>query len=71
VKAFVEGVTAGAVGAIAGAVIVLARKSLIDPIAIGIAVSSLLLLLRAKKLPEPLLILGAALVGVAVKELHR
>jgi chromate transporter len=70
VKAFVEGVTAGAVGAIAGAVVVLARKSLIDPIAIGIALVSLLILLRVKKLPEPLLILGAALVGVAVKALH-
>ena len=71
VKAFVEGVTAGAVGAIAGAVVVLARKSLVDPIAIGIALVSLLILLRVKKLPEPLLILGSALVGVAVKTLHR
>jgi chromate transporter len=71
VKAFVEGVTAGAVGAIAGAVIVLARKSLVDPSAIGIALGSLLILLRVKKLPEPLLILGAALLGVAVKELHQ
>jgi len=70
VKAFVEGVTAGAVGAIAGAVVVLARRSLIDPVAIGIALVSLLLLLRVKKLPEPLLILGAALVGVAVKAVH-
>jgi chromate transporter len=71
VKAFVEGVTAGAVGAIAGAVVVLARKSLADPIAIAIALVSLLILLRVKKLPEPLLILGAALVGVTVKALHR
>ena len=70
VKAFVEGVTAGAVGAIAGAVVVLARKSLVDPIAIGIALVSLLILLRVKKLSEPLLILGAALVGIAVKELR-
>jgi chromate transporter len=71
VKAFVEGVTAGAVGAIAGAVVVLARKSLVDRMAIAIALVSLLILLRVKKLPEPLLILGAALVGVASKALHR
>ena len=71
VKAFVEGVTAGAVGAIAGAVVVLARKSLVDPIAIGIALVSLLVLLRVKRLPEPLLIVGAALVGVAIKTWHR
>jgi chromate transporter len=71
VKAFVEGVTAGAVGAIAGAVVVLARKSLVDPIAIGIALVSLLILLRAKRLPEPVLILGAALVGIGAKALQR
>lgn len=70
VKAFVEGVTAGAVGAIAGAVVVLARKSLVDPMAVGIALLSLLILLRVKKLPEPLLILGAALVGIALKTLR-
>src|SRR5258706_9289691 len=71
VKAFVEGVTAGAVGAIAGAVVVLARKSLVDPIAIGIALVSLLILLRVKKLPEPLLILSAALLGIAIKAFPR
>jgi len=71
VKAFVDGVTAGAVGAIAGAVIVLARRSLVDPTAIAIAVVSLLMLLGVKKLPEPALILGAALVGIAVKALPR
>jgi len=71
VKAFVEGVTAGAVGAIAGAVIVLARRSLVDPIAIGIALVSLLVLLRVKKLPEPALILAAALVGITVKAFPR
>jgi chromate transporter len=71
VKAFVDGVTAGAVGAIAGAVVVLARRSLVDPVAIGIALGSLLVLLRVKKLPEPILILGAALVGVAVKALPK
>jgi chromate transporter len=71
VKAFVEGVTAGAVGAIAGAVVVLARRSLVDPIAIGIALVSLVILLRVKKLPEPLLIVAAALVGIAVKAIPR
>jgi chromate transporter len=71
VQAFVEGVTAAAVGAIAGAVVVLARRSLVDPIAIGIALVSLVILLRVKKLPEPLLIVGAGLVGFAIKAFPR
>jgi chromate transporter len=56
---FVNGVTAAATGAIAGAVVVLARRALIDVPTIVIAVITLLLL---RKLPEPLLI---ALAGVA------
>ena len=48
-----------------------APKSLVNQIAIGIAPVSLLILLRVKKLPEPLLILGAAFVGIAAKALHR
>jgi chromate transporter len=71
VQAFVEGVTAAAVGAIAGAVVVLARRSLVDPVAIGIALVSLVILLRVKKLPEPLLIVGAGLVGLAIKAIPR
>jgi chromate transporter len=66
VKAFVDGVTAGAVGAIAGAVIVLARRSLVDLPAIVIALVALGVLLRAKKAPEPLLILAAAVVGITL-----
>jgi len=49
----------------------LARRSLVDPIAIGIALASLLVLLGVKKLPEPLLILSAALVGIAIKAFPR
>lgn len=68
---FVSGVTAGAVGAIAGAVLVLARRSLIDVPTIVIAVASLALLTRFKKLPEPLLILGVGLLGVGIQAVHR
>ncbi len=66
-KGFVEGVTAGAVGAIAGAVVVLGRKSLVDVPTILIAVVSLALLLTVKKLPEPVLILAAGAVGILSK----
>lgn len=67
VKAFVGGVTAAATGAIAGAVIVLGRKSLVDVPAVLIALVTLLLLLKVKKLPEPLVIAGAGLAGLLLK----
>src|SRR5438874_4316745 len=64
VKAFVKGVTAAAVGAIAGAAYILARRSLVDlPTAI-IAIATLAVLLAIKKIPEPVLILAAGAIGV-------
>ncbi len=64
VKAFVQGVTAAAVGAIAGAAYILGRRALVDWPTALIGVATLALLLGAKKIPEPLLILAAALAGV-------
>jgi|SRR5579859_3641907 len=66
-KAFVSGVTAAATGAIAGAVFVLARRSIMDLPTALIAVLTLVLLFRWK-IPEPVLILGSAIAGLA---LHR
>ncbi|HLK06575.1 MAG TPA: chromate transporter [Candidatus Angelobacter sp.] len=66
-RAFVQGVTAAATGAIAGAIIVLARRSVTDVPTILIAVISLLLLFKWK-IPEPLLISAAAIAGLL---LHR
>ena len=70
IKDFVDGVTAGAVGAIAGAVVVLARKSIVDLPTIALAIGSLVVLWRVKKLPEPLLILASAAIGLALKTLR-
>jgi chromate transporter len=69
--AFVDGVTAAAVGAISGAAVVLAKRSLIDlPTAI-LAVVTLLLLWKFKRLQEPVIIAGAAVIGlVAYPLLH-
>jgi chromate transporter len=61
-NAFVRGVTAAATGAIAGAVAVLARRSVVDLPTALIALVTFLLLFRWK-IPEPALILGAAVVG--------
>jgi chromate transporter len=64
-RAFVQGVTAAATGAIAGAIIVLARRSVTDVPTILIGVISLLLLFKWK-IPEPLLISAAAIAGLLI-----
>jgi chromate transporter len=68
VKAFVQGVTAAAVGAIAGAVVILARRSLVDWVTVAIALGTLATLLKLNKVPEPILILVAGIIGLL---LHR
>jgi chromate transporter len=62
-NAFVRGVTAAATGAIAGAVVVLGRRSVYDIPTLVIAVASLAVLLRWK-VPEPVVIGCAAAVGL-------
>ncbi|MBC9929160.1 chromate transporter [Chitinophaga qingshengii] len=69
IKAFVDGVTAAAIGAITGAVIVLARRSLTDVYTIAIALTTVAVLWRFKKIPEPLIILIAAVIGLLLKML--
>ncbi|WP_263865163.1 chromate efflux transporter [Chromobacterium violaceum] len=64
--AFVDGITAAAVGAIAGSVVVLAQRSLTDLPTILLAIVTAALLWRLKKLPEPVIVAGAALLGVAL-----
>lgn len=66
VKAFVDGVTAAATGAIAGAAFVLGRRALIDLGAVLIAVATWGLFTRFKKLPEPLVIGAAGAVGLLI-----
>jgi chromate transporter len=64
--AFVDGVTAAAIGAIAGAVIVLGQRSIVDPMTAAIALVSVGLVWKAKKLPEPVIVAAAAIVGLFV-----
>lgn len=67
VKAFVQGVTAAAVGAIAGAAVILARHALMDAATVMIAVGMFMALLKLRKIPEPVLILGAGVIGILVQ----
>jgi len=66
VKAFVDGVTAAAIGAIAGAAFVLGRRAIIDLPTALIASGTFACLVGLRRVPEPLLILGAGAVGLAV-----
>ena len=65
-RTFVDGVTAAATGAILGAVIVLGRRALVDAPTILIAAATLVLLVVAKRLPEPVLIIAAGIIGIAI-----
>jgi chromate transporter len=71
IRAFVDGVTAAATGAIAGAAFVLGRRALVDVVSVAIAVTSLAVLWRWRKVPEPLLILAAAVAGVLLEHSAR
>lgn len=71
IEAFVKGVTAAAIGAITGAVVILGRRTITDIPTVVLALVTLILLWRWKKIPEPLIVLGAALIGlVAYSLLH-
>lgn len=67
VKAFVDGVTAAAIGAIAGAVFVLGKRSLTDVATVSIALLTVGALLKFKNLKEPLVIALAAMTGVLIR----
>ena len=64
VRAFVEGVTAAATGAIVGAAIVLGRRAIFDVATVLIAATTLLCLVYVRKVPEPVVILAAGAVGL-------
>lgn len=69
IVAFVDGVTAAAIGAIAGAVVVLAQRSITDWITALLALATVAILGRFKKIQEPLIVVAAALIGLAVQPL--
>jgi chromate transporter len=66
IVAFVDGVTAAAIGTIAGAVVVLGKRSITDFATVAMLAVTLLLLWKVKKLPEPAVVLLAALAGLAI-----
>ncbi len=66
IVAFVDGVTAAAIGTITGAVVVLGQRSVTDVPTLLLAVITAGLIWKVKKLPEPVIVAAAAVVGLIV-----
>ena len=64
IVAFVDGVTAAAIGAIAGAVVVIGQRSITDVVTASMALLTVAVLWRFKKLPEPVVVAVAAIAGL-------
>src|SRR6267378_6763802 len=69
IKSFVDGVTAAATGAIAGAAYVLGRRAVIDLPTLAIFAVALLALVTLRKVPEPIVILAAGAAGLFLRGL--
>ncbi len=69
VRAFVDGVTAAATGAIAGAAFVLGKRAIIDLPTAVIGIVTCLVLIYGRSIPEPLVIIAAGIVGLLLTAL--
>jgi chromate transporter len=64
--AFIDGVTAAAIGTITGAVVVLGKRSIVDVATLLLMVVTIFLIWKVKKLPEPVVVALAALAGLVI-----
>jgi chromate transporter len=71
IVAFVDGVTAAAIGAITGAVIVLGQRSITDWVTAALALATVAVLWKFRKLQEPVVIAVAALAGLLLYPLMK
>src|SRR5690242_13909476 len=62
--AFIDGVTAAAIGTITGAVVVLGKRSIVDLPTALLMLVTIVLILKVKKLPEPVIVAFAAVIGL-------
>jgi len=67
IKAFVDGITAAVIGALVGAVIIIANRSIVDIPTALISMGTVGLLIFTKKLQEPYIIGIAAIIGFILK----
>jgi len=66
IVAFVDGCTAAAIGTIAGAVVVLGKRSIVDWPTLAIMATAAVVLWRLKKVPEPVVVAAAAAIGLVI-----
>ena len=66
VVAFVDGITAAAIGAIAGSVVVIAKRTIVDVPTALVAILTIVLLWKFKKLQEPVVVVAAAVSGLLI-----
>jgi chromate transporter len=69
IKAFVDGITAVVIGALMGAVIIIAMRAIVDIPTGLIAIFSILSLIYIKRIKEPHIILASAILGIIFKTL--
>lgn len=67
IKAFVDGITGAVVGALVGAVGVIASRSILDTPTALIAITTIFALIYIKKIQEPYIIAVAAILGIVIK----
>src|SRR5262249_30025168 len=61
---FIRGVTTAVVGVLVGTTYLVAKSAIGDWLTLALAVISLLVVFKWKKLPEPLLVVAGALIGL-------
>ena len=71
IVAFIDGVTAAAIGTITGAVVVLGKRSIVDLPTLLLMLITIVLIWKVKKLPEPIIIAAAAVAGLIAYPLLR
>lgn len=69
IKEFINGITAVVVGALVGAVIIIASRAIVDIPTTVISLGAGLMLVYIKKIKEPQIILLAAIIGLMIKGL--
>ena len=67
IKAFVEGITATVIGALVGAVVIIATRSITDLKTALIAIATVFVILYFTKVQEPYIIIIAAIIGLILK----
>lgn len=66
-QGFVRGVTVSVVGVLAGTTVLVARAAVVDALTAAIAVASLIVLVAPWRVPEPLVVLAGALIGLTAR----